>query len=428
MGTDISGSIILLAVLLALSVYFSATETSITAAGKAKLLALSDEHPDRKKGFMWLIDNMSKAINVTLVGNNLVNIAASSVATSLALRFLGRFGPVYAVAVMTALIVVFCEILPKNYAIAEKESVVMRTLPLLHKLYIVMWPLIWLLQMVLKGLSKLTGLDLTSYSNLVSREEIDHIVSEGGASGVLEDGERKMIHGVIEFEDTRVSEVMAPRTDMCAIDQDDSIDKAAKLFISSGHSRIPVFKDDIDNVLGILYAKDLLGPLSHNKKVPITSLMRKPVFVPETMKTDEALEIMKKSKKHMAIVVDEYGGVAGVITLEDLIEEIVGDIQDEYDKETPDISKEADNSYLVQGQVNLEDLSEALNYHFDSAFDEVDTLAGMILEILGNFPKQDETLQYGPWDIHVLDVQNHRILLVRMKYVPERAEAEEEDE
>jgi len=175
----------------------------------------------------------------------------------------------------------------------------------------------------------------------------------------------------------------------------------------------------------VLYAKDLLTLLSsHNKGKTIAELMRKPMFVPETMKTDEALETMKKSKKHIAIVIDEYGGTAGIVTLEDLIEEIIGDIQDEYDKETPEIQLEGENCWLAQGQTNLEDLSDVLDYPFFEEFDEVDTLAGMILELCGNFPSKGETISYKNWSFHVLDVQKHRVLQVRIKKVAE-AETEE---
>ncbi|MDO5561979.1 MAG: hemolysin family protein [Synergistaceae bacterium] len=421
MSSDIAGSIVLLVVLLMFSIYFSAMETSITAAGKGKLLALSDEHPHRKKGFLWLIDNTARAINVTLIGNNLVNIAASAVATSVAIKFLGVFGPAVAVAVMTLLIVVFCEILPKNFAIAKKEKVIISGLGFLHFLSVVMAPITWLLTSIISVIGKCFGLDLVSINALISREEIDHIVTEGSEAGALEEDESKMIHSVIAFEDTRVSEVMAPRVDVFAIEEDGTAEEAVKIFVESGHSRIPVYKEDLDNVIGVLYAKDLLAPLAgsdHN--ISIVKIMRKPIFVPETMKTDEALDIMKKSKKHIAIVVDEYGGMAGVITLEDLIEEIVGDIQDEYDTETPDVRREPDGTYLVQGQVNLEDLSEALDYPFDTGFEEVDTLAGMMLELSGNFPRQGQTVSYGPWDITATEVQNHRIMQARMKFIEGR--------
>ncbi len=341
MSSDISGSIILLVVLLILSIYFSATETSITAAGKGKLLALSDEYPHRRKGFLWLVDNTAKAINVTLIGNNLVNIAASAVATTLALKLFGALGPALAVAVMTVLIVVFCEILPKNFAIAKRERVLLFSLPFLKLFSTIMTPVTWSLRAVLKLFGAIAGTDLVSYSSLISRQEIDHIVSEGSAAGALEEDERKMIHGVIAFEETRVSEVMEPRTDVYAIEQEGTAEEAVKIFIESGHSRIPVYREDLDQVIGILYAKDLLGPLARSdKNISILKLMRKPLFVPETMKTDEALDTMKKSRTHIAIVIDEYGGMAGLITLEDLIEEIVGDIQDEYDTETPEIQVE----------------------------------------------------------------------------------------
>lgn len=417
LSPDIAGSIILLVVLLILSIYFSATETSITAAGKSKLLVLSYEFPHRKNELVWLAENTSKAINVTLIGNNLVNIAASVVATSLAIKFLGKYGPFAVVAIMTFLIVVFCEILPKNYAIARRESVLIFCLPFLHFFSILMTPITFMLTFVLQIIGKITSTDLVSYSSLVSREEIDHIVSEGSASGALEEGESKMIHGVIGFEETRVSEVMAPRVDVSSIEEDRTAADAVKIFVDSGHSRIPVYKEDLDNVIGILYAKDLLPPLAKGENdIKVIDIMRKPMFVPATMRTDETLDMMRKSKKHIAIVVDEYGGMAGLVSLEDLIEEIVGDIQDEYDTETPDVLKETKDTYLVQGQVNLEDLSEALRYPFDETFEEVDTLAGMMLELSGNFPSEGQTVSYGPWKITALEIQNHRIVQVRMKF------------
>lgn len=416
MSSDLAGSIILLVVLMLMSAYFSATESSITSAGKGKLLALSDEHPHRKKDFIWLIDNLAKSINVTLIGNNLVNIASSAVATALFISLFGSVGTFYAVAIMTVLIVIFCEILPKNIAIANKDKVLLFCLPILRALSFLLKPVTAFLTLLMRGLGSLFGIDLINYSALISREEIDHIVAQGGASGALEEDERKMIHSVIAFEETRVSEVMSPRTDVYAIEQDDPVHEAVKIFIDSGHSRIPVYREDLDDVAGFLYAKDLLNPLmSGEKDAEVSKFMRKALFVPETMKTDEALDIMRKSKKHIAIVVDEYGGMAGLITLEDLIEEIVGDIQDEYDTEVPEISQERDGSFIAQGQVNLEDLAEALSYPFNTYFEEVDTLGGMILMISGNFPHAGQTITFGSWDIKVLEVKNHRILSAKLK-------------
>lgn len=420
MDTDLSGSLLLLFLLLVLSNFFSAAETSITASTRGKLLALADEYPERKKGLLWLSENISNAINITLIGNNLVNIAASSVAAALAIKLFGTVGAAWSVFVMTALIVVFCEVLPKNIAISEQDSVLMRSLPILLKLRILLWPMVFVIQSALSLVEKISGKKLSSYSGLASREELEHIVTEGSESGVLDEDESEMIHSIIDFEETKVSEVMVPRVDMEAIEIQSSIEEAVELSLKSGHSRIPVYEEDLDEIRGVLYAKDLLNLLAGGQKKTIAELMRKPMFVPETMKTDEALETMKKSKKHIAIVVDEYGGTAGIVTLEDLIEEIIGDIQDEYDRETPEIQQEGENCWLAQGQANLEDLSDAVDYPFCEEFDEVDTLAGMILELSGNFPSKGETISYKSWDFHVLDVQKHRVLEVRLKNFPDR--------
>lgn len=423
MSSDLAGSIFLLAILLFLSGYFSATETSITVTGKSKILTLIDEFPYRRKELQWLQGNLSKAINVTLIGNNLVNIAASAAATAVAIKLFGALGPVYAVAVITLLIVIFCEILPKNYTIAKREKVLLKVLPFLYMLNIVLAPVTVLLTSILGAIGRLIGTDLLSYGGFVTREEIEHIVTEGGASGALEEDEQKMIHGVIAFEDTRTSEVMTPRINVHAIDDEGTVEDAVKIFVERGHSRIPVYREDLDDVIGVLYAKDLLAPLAAGaKKMTVLKLMRKPLFVPETMKTDETLDLMKRAKKHIAIVVDEYGGMAGLVSFEDLIEEIIGDIQDEYDTETPEIMKRGDGSYLVQAQVDLEDLSEALNYPFEESFDEVDTLAGMMLEISGNFPSEGQTIEFGPWDFTAVEVESHRIRQVKIKYIAERAE------
>ena len=424
MDTDLSGSLLLLFLLLVLSNFFSAAETSITASTRGKLLALADEYPERKKGLLWLSENISNAINITLIGNNLVNIAASSVAAALAIKLFGTVGAAWSVFVMTALIVVFCEVLPKNIAISEQDSVLMRSLPILLKLRILLWPMVFVIQSALSLVEKISGKKLSSYSGLASREELEHIVTEGSESGVLDEDESEMIHSIIDFEETKVSEVMVPRVDMEAIEIQSSIEEAVELSLKSGHSRIPVYEEDLDEIRGVLYAKDLLNLLAGGQKKTIAELMRKPMFVPETMKTDEALETMKKSKKHIAIVVDEYGGTAGIVTLEDLIEEIIGDIQDEYDRETPEIQQEGENCWLAQGQANLEDLSDAVDYPFCEEFDEVDTLAGMILELSGNFPSKGETISYKSWDFHVLDVQKHRVLEVRLKNFPDREDKE----
>ncbi|MDR1516056.1 MAG: hemolysin family protein [Synergistaceae bacterium] len=414
MSSDLVESIGLLLVFLFISFYFSATETAITAAGKIKLKSLENTYPQRKKGFAWLAENIQKALTATLVGNNIVNIAAASLATTVSVSLFGQNGPIIAVTVMTAIIVVFCEILPKVISIGYKEQVLNLSLPILSAVYFVLSPVIYVIHGLIWCIGKLLGLKLDAKRSFITRADFEMMIRESGASGALEEDERKMIHGVIAFEETRVSEVMVPRTDMRTVTFDTTVEDASAIFLETGHSRVPVYQTELDKITGMLYAKDLLGPLSRGMKgETVEDLLRKPLFIPETVKTDEAFELMKKSQIHIAIVVDEYGGTAGLVTLEDLIEEIVGDIQDEYDDETPDVLDEGGGSYLVQGYVNLEDLSETLGYSFE--FDDVDTVAGMLLTIIGDFPKEGQSVCFGPWKISAVEVEEHRVLQVRME-------------
>ena len=425
MNSDLVGSIILLALCLFLSFVFSATETAITAAGKMKLKALENAYPSRKAGFAWLGEHIQKVLTITLVGNNIVNIAASAVATVMFTTLFGaRSGPLIAVVVMTTLVVIFCEILPKNIAIAVKESVLYRVLPFIKLCSVLLAPAIFLVQRAVWFIGKLLGFKLDTFNSFMTREDFEIMVTASEESGALEEDERKMISGVISFEDTRVSEIMVARTDMKTIPSDTTVAAASAVFLDSGHSRVPVYEHELDKITGVLYAKDLLGPMSKGiLDESVANVQREPLFIPETIKTDEAFELMKQSKIHIAIVVDEYGGTAGLVTLEDLIEEIVGDIQDEYDDEIPDVLEERDGVYLVQGYVNLEDLSDELGYPFE--FEDVDTVAGMMLTIKGNFPDEGETVVYGPWKMTATEVLDHRILQVRIERINDESEASE---
>jgi CBS domain containing-hemolysin-like protein len=363
------------------------------------------------------------ALTVTLVGNNIVNIAASSLATTIASGLFGRRGPLIAVTVMTSLIVIFCEILPKSISISYKEPVLKTALPSLRLFYFILKPVIYVVQRIVRLIGRLIGLELDVSRSFITRADLEMMIQESGASGALEEDERKMINGVIAFEETRVSEVMVPRTDMMTLSCDTTVAEASKIFLETGHSRAPAYETELDKITGVLYAKDMLGPLcGGHLDDTVGPLLRKPLFIPETIKTDEAFELMKKSQIHLAIVVDEYGGTAGLVTLEDLIEEILGDIQDEYDDEIPDVLDEGGGSYLVQGYVNLEDLSETLDYPFE--FEEVDTVAGMLLSIVGNFPEDGESVVFGPWKISAVEVVDHRILQVRIQSVGDGPERE----
>jgi CBS domain containing-hemolysin-like protein len=386
--SDLAGSIGLLLLFLVLSFFFSATDAAITAAGKVKLKVLENAYPERKKGFAWLAADVQRALSITLIGGNVVNIAASAVATLFLTKYLGeRAGPLAAVVLISFLVVIFCEVLPKNIAISHKEALLCRSLRLLRFFGLLFWPVIYVARHAISFIGGIFGVRMDAFSPFVTREGFEVMVNESGESGVIEEDERKMISGVIAFEETRVSEVMVARTDMTAISSDTTVARASEIFLESGHSRVPVYEKDIDSITGVLYVKDLLAPLSRGAlDDSVSAVQRKPLFIPETIKTDEAFDLMKKSKIHMSIVVDEYGGTAGLISLEDRLEEIVGDIQDEYDDEMPDVLEEREGVYLVQGYVNLDELSETLSYPFE--FEDVETVAGLLLSLKGNFPEE----------------------------------------
>jgi putative hemolysin len=410
--------------LLLLSAFFSSAETAITSSGRGKLLALQERHPYQRRFLQWLVGDVQRALTITLVSNNLVNIAASAVATSLAILLFGHKSVFWAVIIMTIVIVVFGEILPKSIAIVRSEPILIITLPILRFLGFLFAPFIWTMNQFVRFLGILVGVDLKAQHTFVTREEIEQMVNIGEASGALEAVERKMIHGIISFEETRVYEIMIPRTDMNAIASDATIRDSVAIFQEHGHSRVPVYDESLDDIVGILYVKDTIPYLaSGDVEVVVSKLQREALFVPETMRIVEVFNIMKSRHVHMAIVVDEYGGTAGLVTLEDLLEEIVGEIQDEYDSETSPVLSETGGNYLVQGNVSLEDLSEIIGDTFES--EDAESVAGLVLSLSGGFPEKGTIFQYGKWEIEVLDVEDHRIKLLRFHEVLRDEEDEE---
>ncbi|HOO87575.1 MAG TPA: hemolysin family protein [Aminobacteriaceae bacterium] len=419
MSSLVAQSAALLLVLLFLSAFFSASETAITSSGRGKILALIERYPYQKRFFEWLLKDVQRALTIVLISNNLVNIAASAVGTTLAIATIGQGGVLLAVPLMTALIVIFGEVFPKSVAIIQSDFVLVFSLPFLRLLDILLAPFVWLMIAAVRLLGLLFKVDLKARHPFVTREEFEQMVNIGEESGALEEVERRMIHGIISFEETRVYEIMVPRTDMDAVPSNCTVAEAMKVFQEHGHSRVPVFEENLDDIVGILYVKDTIpNLLAGELETPVSSIMRNALFVPESMRVVELFNNMKGKHVHMAIVVDEYGGVAGIATLEDLLEEIVGEIQDEYDKEKPSFTPEEDGSYLVQGHVSLEDLSDLLEASFES--EDAESLGGLVLSISGDFPSPGEKIHYrspdgaGNWEIEVLEVEDHRIKLLRL--------------
>ena len=402
-------------VLFLLSAFFSGAETSITATGTGKLRTLQETGKYRflNSTFQWLIDDTQEALTVCLIANNVVNISASALASSVALEIFGAGALVVVVPVMTVLIVIFGEILPKSAAMVYAEHVLIFAAPILRVLAFLIAPIAWAMKKCVTGIGLLLHIDLGTQQVFVTRDEIEQFVKIGEESGALEASERRMIDGIIDFDETRVHEIMIPRTDMIAIEADAKLGEAVSLFIEEGHSRIPVYEESPDNIVGILYVKDTLKNLSEgNLESGVRELHRKPIFVPETIRTAELLENMRREHIHIAIIVDEYGGVAGIVTMEDILEQIVGEIQDEYDEEAPEIQKLDDGSYMVQGIMSLEDLNEELGTDFHS--DDAETIGGLVLILSGSFPDEGEVFHYEGWTMRVAGLEDHRITLLNL--------------
>ena len=402
-------------ILFFLSAFFSGAETSITSTGTSKLRTLQeqDKYKFLNSTFQWLIDDTQEALTVCLIFNNVVNISASALASTVVLEIFGARAVVIVVPVMTVLIVIFGEILPKSAAIVYSENVLIFAAPLLRVLAFLITPVAWAMKKSVTGIGYLLHIDLGTQKVFVTRDEIEQVVKIATENGELEANERRMIDGIIDFDERRVHEIMIPRTDMIALEAEDTLGEAVKIFINEGHSRIPVYEESPDNIIGILYVKDTLkNLLEADLNCDVRKLLRKPIFVPETIRTAELLENMRREHIHIAIIVDEYGGVAGLVTMEDILEQIVGEIQDEYDQETPEIQKLEDGSYLVQGGISLEDLSEALGTEFES--DDAESLGGLVLTLSGSFPEAGEIFEYRGWRIKVEALEDHRITLLNL--------------
>ncbi len=365
-----------------------------------------------------LLNRPNKLLATILVGNNLVNIAAASIATSLAIDYFGSRGVGIATGVMTFLILVFGEVTPKSYAIQNAEKISLRIAKPMNFLVRVLYPVVRVLTAITKPIINRLGgeMHLTPY---ITEEEIKMLVEVGEREGVIEKGEKEMIHGIFEFGDMEAKEVMVPRIDMICLSVDDSLEKAIDYVIKTGHTRFPVYEKNIDNIVGILNSKDLFRRKPDEK---IRDLVRPAYYIPESKKLDEILREMQDRKTQMAIVVDEYGGTLGLVTLEDIIEEIVGEIMDEYDKEEPKVQIINDGVAIVDAKADIGDLNEALD--IDLPEEDFETVGGLMFNVLGRIPKPGDRVKINGNVMEVKTMRGRRIS--KIKVTKEREDKKEE--
>lgn len=406
--------------LLILSAFFSGSESAYFSLSEFDLERLKDEKEKSgsTKRILSLLSKPRRLLLCILSGNTIVNVAAATVAaffiegTIRRGAIAGHTGILLEIIVVTFIILVFSEVSPKVFAIKQSLKFARVTSLPLRLIVFLLFPIVFVFEKIANGFSNL--FHVRKELPFVTEEELKTFIDIGEEKGTLDKAEREMIHSIFEFRETTVKEVMVPRIDMHCIEKNLSIQDVMTLVKEKGHSRIPVYNEKVDDIIGILFVKDLLPFLAGEKVLPdLETLVRKPYFVPESKLIDELLKEFQKERIHMAIVVDEYGGTAGLITLEDVIEEIVGEIRDEYDREKPLIRKIDPRSWLIDAKINIEELNDRLGFKIPTD-EDYESLGGFILSLTGSIPAEKESVEYGDLNIVIEKVQGRRIKSVRV--------------
>ncbi|MBP7034805.1 MAG: HlyC/CorC family transporter [Methanospirillum sp.] len=419
--------IIIFILCLILSGFFSGSEVALFSITRAKVRTLVNEKEPGSEALATLKKNPDRFLITILIGNNIVNILAASVATAVAIGFLGE--TVIAVTVSTIIVVllllVFGEIWPKMYASRNATSLSLRFSPIILFLSRIFSPVIFIFN---KIAGKMTGAGAFAH-HMITEEEIKEWIDVGQEEGTIEKDEQEMLHSVFEFSDTRVREVMTPRIDVVMLEDTSSSDEALEIFKNTGFSRLPIWHGNIDTIKGILNVKDaIFSVLETHESIPIVELLSEPLFVPETKNIDDLLRELRVKKTHMAIVLDEYGSFVGIVTVEDILEELVGDILDEFDTEEHELVRVAEDVYSVDARMWVEDLNKHLDLHLPTS-ETYETIAGLVIERLGNIPRIGDVCDLTEEGVRLVIIQMtgkriNRLKLIRI-HPPEPSDEQE---
>ena len=405
---DSISSILILVLLIIMSAYFSATETAYSSLNKIKLKSIANKGNKKAKLALELSEKYDSVISTILIGNNIVNIATASLATVLFTKLLGSSGVTVSTIVMTILILIFGEISPKSIAKDIPESFAIVSAPLLNAFCIILKPVNNLFCLWKKVISKVFKIQKHSG---ITEDEILTIAEEAENEGGINPQQLEIIKSAIELNDQEVIEAFTPRVDMVAIKDSCSKEELLNLFIESGFSRIPVYHDNIDNVIGIINEKDLINIVVNNKNEEISSIIKTLNVIQTHMKLSQLLKVLQNNKSHMALIADEYGGTMGIITLEDILEELVGEIWDEHDKVVNDIEKIAEDEYIVRGNANIEKVLE--EFDLEEEF-EVNSVNGWVMQQFGKIPKVGESFEYKNLKIVIQKATKRCVLEIRI--------------
>ncbi|MFW5918047.1 MAG: hemolysin family protein [Haloferacaceae archaeon] len=432
---DTTASVVLILFLLGLSAFYSSSEIAMFSLPKHRVDALVANGSRPAQIVQSLKDNPHRLLVTILVGNNIVNIAMSAIATGLFATFLSRGQAVLAATFgITTLVLLFGEIVPKSYAVENSESWALRIArPLQYSEYLLL-PFVVLFDHLARGINRVIGGQSAIESTYVTRDEIQHMIQTGEREGVIEEDEREMLQRIFRFNNTIAKEVMTPRLDVTAVSKRSTIDEAIETCIQSDHERIPVYDGNLDNVIGLVNVRDLVREKFYGESsADLTDVVKPTLHVPESKNVDELLQEMQAERMQMVVVIDEFGTTEGLITMEDMIEEIVGDIL-EGDEEEP-FEFVSDDEALVRGEVNIDEVNEVLGLDLPEG-EEFETLAGFIFNRVGRLVEEGEDIEYDGVVIRIEQVDNTRIMRARITItdeyyaedVPEEEEVDEEPE
>ena len=423
LDTDGVMQLIALIILVLLSAFFSSAETSLTTVNRVRLKTLAEEGNRRAKTALEVLDKYGKMLSAILIGNNIVNLSASALATTLAIHI--HFTVGIATAILTVVILIFGEIVPKNMAMINSEKMALLYASMISGLMKLLTPLIFVIDSLAKGIMKLFRVDADK-KTAMTENELRTYVEVGHEDGVIESEEREMIYNVFDFGDAVAKDVMIPRIDMVTVDKEATYEEVMEVFKDCMYTRIPVFEEDKDNIIGLINIKDFIL-VEDKAKFKISDILRQAYYTYEFKKTADLLVEMRQKCFNVAFVLNEYGGTAGMITLEDLLEEIVGEIRDEYDSDEEQlIQKMQDRTYLVEGSMKLSDINDELGTDLQS--EDYDSIGGLIIEHLDRVPEDGAQIVTDQGiRLQVQGVSQNRILKVIME-LPEEKEPEDNPE
>ncbi|CUO82524.1 HlyC/CorC family transporter [Clostridium disporicum] len=404
--------IIVLIILLVLSGFFSMSETALMALSKIRIRHMVEEGVKGAKLVEKLTEDPNKLLGAILIGNNIVNILASSLATTLFVSLVGPSGVGVATAVMTVLVLIFGEITPKSIAKQKAEEVSLKVSKPINIIVKILKPFIGIFSFISSLFIRLLGGDPKATEPFITEEELRTMVGVSEEEGVLEDVEKEMIFNVFDFADSQAKDVMVQRVDIVAVDTEATYEEVLEVIKTEQFSRIPVYNQTIDDIVGVLYVKDLIIAGQNKEGFKVSDYMREPYYTFEFKKIKELFNEMKKTRNHLSVVLDEYGGTVGIVTIEDLIEEVFGDIEDEYDDYDKEIEVVKEDEYIVDGSAKLDDISELIGVNMESK--EFDSVGGLIIGELGRFPDNKEEVTLNKIRFVVEEVDKNRIKKVRI--------------